>query len=94
MSERFAVRKWLAGSIGLASDESSDRWVAFTMNSSLEMGNACVCDAASKSQSSVSKRTPDIHSYTYKTQKPHSDFLFISLCLFSLFDLREFQANS
>lgn len=93
MSERFAVRKWLAGSIGLASDESSDRWVAFTMNSSLEMGNVCVCDAASKSQSSVSKRTPDIHSYTYKTQKTLSD-LFISVCLLSLFDLREIQANS
>lgn len=93
MSERFAVRKWLAGSIGLASDDSSDRWVAFTMNSSLEMGNVCVCDAASKSQSSVSKRTPDIHSYTYKTQKTYSGLLFVSMCLLSLFELREFQAN-
>lgn len=61
MSERFAAGKWLAGSIGLASDESSDSWVAFTMNRSLEMGNV---SATSNSQLSVSKRTPGIHNFT------------------------------
>lgn len=66
MSERFAVSRWVAGSIGLASDESSDSWVAFTMNGSLEMGNVCACDATSKSQCSVSTRTPEIHNYTHK----------------------------
>ena len=63
MSERFAAGKWLAGSIGLASDESSDSWVAFTMNRSLEMGNV---SATSNSQLSVSKRTPGIHNFTQK----------------------------
>lgn len=64
MSERFSVPKWQGGSIGLASDGSSESRVVFTMNGSLEMGNVCVCDAASKSQCSVSKRTPEIHNYT------------------------------
>ena len=57
MSERFAVSKWLTGSLGLASDESSDSWVTFTMNGSLEMGNVYACDATANSQCSVSKRT-------------------------------------
>lgn len=61
MSERFAAGKWLAGSKGLASDEASDSWVAFTMNRSLEMGNV---SATSNSQRSVSKRKPGIHNYT------------------------------
>ena len=48
--------------MSLASDESSDRWVAFTMNGSLEMGNVCAHDTTSSSQCSVSKRTPEIHN--------------------------------
>lgn len=81
MSESFAVRKWLTGSIGLASEESSDRWVAFTVNGSLEMGNVCVCDAASKGQCSVSKRTPEIHNYIYKLvsqeHRKHKSFYYL-----------------
>lgn len=49
MSERFAASKWLPGSSEL---ESSDSWLAFMMNGSLEMGIVCAC--------SVSKRTPEI----------------------------------
>lgn len=64
MSERFDVSKWLAGSAGMASNESSDSWVTFTMNDSLGMGNVCARDATSNSQCSVSKRTPEIHNYT------------------------------
>lgn len=66
MSKKFAVRKQVAGSIGLASEESPDSWVACTMNGCLEMGNVYACDATSSSQCSVSKRTPEIHNYTYK----------------------------
>lgn len=66
MSERFAVSKWPAGSAGWARNESSDSWVTFRMNDSLEMGNICACDTTSNSQCSVSKRTPEIHNYTYK----------------------------
>lgn len=65
MSERFAVSKRPAGSVGLASDDSSDSRVAFTMNSSQEVGNVCARDTTSSSQSSVSKRTPERHNYSY-----------------------------
>lgn len=71
MSKRCSVSKCLTGSIGLASDESSESWVAFTMNGSLEMGNVYACDATSKSQCSVSKRTPEIHNYTYTVNYSH-----------------------
>lgn len=56
MCERFAVSKWLPGSAGPASYESSDSWLAFMMNGSLEVGNVCAC--------SVSKMTPEIHGDT------------------------------
>ena len=59
MTERFAMSKWLASGLGLASDDSSDRWVSFTMNGSQEMGNVCAHHTTSSSQSSVSKKTPE-----------------------------------
>lgn len=41
MSDRIAVSKRLAGSMG--ADESSDTLVTFTMNGSLDMGNVGAC---------------------------------------------------
>jgi len=60
MSERIATCSWPGDSIGLAGEEPFDRWVAFMMNGSLEMGN--VCDTTAKSQGSVS-RTPEKRNY-------------------------------
>lgn len=67
MSEGITVRKWQAGSVGLANDdEPSDSWVSFRMNSSLEMGNLCTHDTTRSSQCSVSRKTPEIHNYSSK----------------------------
>lgn len=87
MGESFAVSRWLAGSIGLPSDESSDSWVAFTMNGSLEMGNVCACDATSNSQCSVSKRTPETHNYTHKflSREHRNTPMYLFECLLSIF---------
>lgn len=63
MSERFSVRKWLAGSMGLASGESPENRVAFMVIGSLEMGNVCMRDTTTTSQCTVS-RTPEICNYT------------------------------
>lgn len=67
MSEGLSVNKWQAGSLALANDESSDSWVAFTRNSSVEMGNVYTSDATSNSQWPVSKRTPEILYYSFYT---------------------------
>lgn len=59
----MTTRKRPGDGMSLDGDESSDRWVAFTMNGSLEMGNVCAHDTTSSSQRSVSNRTPEIHNY-------------------------------
>lgn len=75
MSEGLSVNEWQASSLGLANDESSDSWVAFTISNSVEMGNVYSSDAASNSQWPVSKRTPEILNLhiqiTLKTTQNH-----------------------
>lgn len=83
MKGRLAVSTWKESCRGSPSNEKP-----FMMSSGLEMGNKCLCDAASTRQCSVSKMTPEIHTegpntkaQSYKQTEKHTHAYYFTVII-------------